>query len=78
MDNLKLDGAASTWSLDNFAVAIAAHRPALSWAAVAERLDCPGFGISSEVAFTRLVIGAASSECYLGRRCHLRAVPSQH
>jgi hypothetical protein len=61
MDNLKLDGTASTWSLNNFAVAVAAHRPALSWAAVAERLDCPGFGISSEAAFTRLVSCASIS-----------------
>ena len=55
MENLKLDGNASTWSLENFASAVAAHRPALSWAAVAERLDCPGFAVQSEAAFQRLV-----------------------
>ncbi len=55
MENLKLDGNASTWSLENFASAVAAHRPALSWAVVAERLDCPGFAVQSEAAFQRLV-----------------------
>ena len=55
LDNLKLDDSASGWSLDNFAAAVAAHRPSLSWAVVAERLDCPGFAVSSEAAFRRLV-----------------------
>ena len=60
MENLKLDGSASTWSLENFASAVAAHRPALSWAVVAERLDCPGFAVQSEAAFQRLVSSSVS------------------
>ena len=62
LSNLSLDSSASTWSLENFAVAVATHRPALSWAAVAERLDCPGFSISSETAFRRLVSHALMAE----------------
>ena len=56
LGNLKLgDSKAHAWSFDNFIDGVNSHRKDLSWRAVAECLDIPGFFVSDGAAFLLLV-----------------------
>lgn len=62
LGNLKLgDSKALAWNFENFVDGIKAHRGDLSWRAVVERLDVPGFSVADAHAFAQLVRPAASS-----------------
>ena len=56
LGNLKLgDSKAHAWSFDNFIDGVNSHRKDLSWRAIAERLDVPGFFVMDAEAFSLLV-----------------------
>lgn len=56
LGNLKLgDSKVLAWNFENFVDGVKAHRGDLSWRAVAERLDVPGFSVADAHAFSQLV-----------------------
>lgn len=62
LGNLKVgDSKALAWNFESFVDGVKAHRGDLSWRAVGERLDVPGFSVADAHAFSQLVSAAAVS-----------------